>query len=70
LTGDSIWRSDKIKGAVMQISVDPEANLLAVVLAKDAKNRARDGFKRIHCCTCWIWPPATSSGSMRSAKSK
>ena len=46
LTGDSIWRSDKIKGAVMQISVDPAANLLAVVLVKDAKNRARDGFKR------------------------
>ncbi len=46
LTGDSIWRSDKIKGAVMQMSVDTESNLLAVVLAKDAKNRARDGFKR------------------------
>lgn len=46
LTGDSIWRSEKIKGAVMQISVDPESNLLAVVLVKDAKNRARDGFKR------------------------
>jgi outer membrane protein assembly factor BamB len=46
LTGDQVWRSEKIKGAVMQISVDTEANLLAVVLAKDAKNRARDGFKR------------------------
>jgi outer membrane protein assembly factor BamB len=46
LTGDSIWRSDKIKGAVMQISIDPSANMLAVVLVKDAKNRARDGFKR------------------------
>lgn len=46
LTGDSIWRSEKIKGAVMQISVDTETNLLAVVLAKDAKSRARDGFKR------------------------
>ena len=46
LTGDSIWRSDKIKGAVMQMSVDPSADLLAVVLAKDAKSRARDGFKR------------------------
>jgi outer membrane protein assembly factor BamB len=46
LTGDSIWRSDKIKGAVMQISVDPGTNMLAVVLVKDAKNRARDGFKR------------------------
>jgi len=46
LTGNSIWRSDKIKGAVMQISVDPANNLLAVVLAKDAKSHARDGFKR------------------------
>ncbi len=46
LTGDAIWRSDKIKGAVMQISVDTAANMLAVVLVKDAKNRARDGFKR------------------------
>ncbi len=46
ITGESIWRSDKIKGGVMQVSVDPESNLLAVVLAKDAKNRARDGFKR------------------------
>jgi outer membrane protein assembly factor BamB len=46
LTGDTIWRSEKIKGAVTQISVDPANNLLAVVLAKDAKNRARDGFKR------------------------
>src|SRR5215218_3236807 len=45
-TGDSIWRSEKIKGAVMQTSVDPETNLLAVVLAKDVKSRARDGFKR------------------------
>lgn len=46
LTGESIWRSEKIKGAVMQLSVDPANNLLAVVLVKDAKNRARDGFKR------------------------
>ena len=46
LTGDSIWRSEKIKGAVMQTSVDPSNNLLAIVLAKDVKNRARDGFKR------------------------
>jgi outer membrane protein assembly factor BamB len=46
LTGNSMWRSEKIKGAVMQISVDPANNLLAVVLAKDVKSRARDGFKR------------------------
>jgi outer membrane protein assembly factor BamB len=46
LTGDSIWRSEKIKGAVMQTTVDTANNLLAVVVAKDAKSRARDGFKR------------------------
>jgi len=46
LTGDSIWRSDKIKGSVMQIAVDSELNLIAVVLVKDARNRAREGFKR------------------------
>lgn len=46
LTGDSIWRSEKIKGAVMQLAVDPATNLLAVVLVKNAKNRARKGFKR------------------------
>ena len=46
LTGDSIWRSDKIKGSVMQIAVDSEFSLIAVVLVKDAKNKAREGFKR------------------------
>jgi len=46
LSGDTIWRSDKIKGAVMQVAVDPNSNLLAVVFAKDAKERAREGFKK------------------------
>src|SRR5882672_10172204 len=46
LTGDTIWKSDKIRGGVMQMAVDPSANLLAVVLAKDAKGRAKEGFKR------------------------
>src|SRR6185369_3115186 len=46
ISGNAIWRSEKIKGSVMQMAVDPASNLLAVVLAKDAKNRAREGFKR------------------------
>ncbi len=46
LTGDTIWRSDKIRGSFMQMAVDTNANLLAVVLAKDAKAKAKDGFKR------------------------
>jgi len=37
LSGDAIWQSDKLKGAVMQMAVDIDSNLLAVVLAKDAK---------------------------------
>lgn len=45
-TGDTIWRSEKIRGGVMQVAVDTTANLLAVVLAKDAKGKARDDFKR------------------------
>lgn len=44
--GDTIWRSDKMRGGVMQVAVDTTANLLAVVLAKDAKGNARDDFKR------------------------
>jgi outer membrane protein assembly factor BamB len=46
LTGDTIWRSDKIRGGVMQMAVDTTANLLAVVLAKDAKGHPQEGFKR------------------------
>ncbi len=46
LTGDAIWRSEKLKGAVMQMSIDPTTMMLAVVLAKDPKGRAREGFKR------------------------
>ncbi|HEV8370184.1 MAG TPA: PQQ-binding-like beta-propeller repeat protein, partial [Pyrinomonadaceae bacterium] len=46
LTGDLIWRSDKIKGALMQMAVDTDTNLLAVVLVKDAKERPKEGFKR------------------------
>jgi len=46
LTGDALWRGDKVSGSVMQTAFDPEARLLAVVLARDARGRARDGFKR------------------------
>lgn len=46
LSGDTFWRSEKIKGALMQLAVQPATNLLAVVLVKDARDKARDGFKR------------------------
>src|ERR1043166_6381897 len=35
LSGDTVWKSDKLRGAVMQMAVEPDANLLAVVLTKD-----------------------------------
>ena len=46
LSGQAIWQSEKLKGAVMQMAVDIESNLLAVVLAKDAKGKAGNGVKR------------------------
>jgi outer membrane protein assembly factor BamB len=46
LTGETIWQSEKARGAVMQMAVDTEANLLAVVMVRDARERAREGFKR------------------------
>ena len=46
VTGGALWRSDKVRGAVMQMAFDPDTQLLAVVLARDARGRAREGFKR------------------------
>ena len=46
MTGEAIWRSDKVRGAVMQMALDQNANLLAVVLVRDAKGKAKEGFKR------------------------
>jgi outer membrane protein assembly factor BamB len=46
LSGDRIWQSEKLRGAVMHLAVEPEKNLLAVVMVKDAKGPQREGFKR------------------------
>src|SRR5678815_3971828 len=46
LSGSSIWTSEKLAGAIMQTAVDFQQKLLAVVLVKDAKNRARDNYKQ------------------------
>lgn len=46
LTGNTIWRTDKVRGAVMQMAFEPDSNLLAVVFVRDARGAARDGFKR------------------------
>ncbi len=45
-TGDAIWKSDKLRGGLMHLAIDPAANYLAVVLVKDAKENPKDDFKR------------------------
>ena len=34
LSGERLWESDKVKGDVMQLALDPELDLLAVVVVK------------------------------------
>ena len=46
LSGESLWRSDKVKGDVMQMAVEPSQDLLAVVLVKKAKGKVGEEFKR------------------------
>lgn len=46
LTGSRVWQSEKVKGDVMQLAVDPERDLVAVVLVKDPRSRTGDTFKR------------------------
>jgi outer membrane protein assembly factor BamB len=46
LTGDALWRSDKVRGAVMQTAFDPDSNLLAAVFVRDARGKADEGLKK------------------------
>jgi outer membrane protein assembly factor BamB len=46
MTGNPLWQSDKVKGTIMHLAVDPEYELVALVLVRDAKDRLREGFKR------------------------
>ena len=46
VTGAPLWRSDKVRGAAMQMALDQNAKLLAVVMVRDARGKAKAGFKR------------------------
>jgi outer membrane protein assembly factor BamB len=46
ISGARIWESDKVKGDVMQLAVDPEADLIAVVVVRDAKGDPGSTLKR------------------------
>lgn len=45
-SGATLWQSEKVKGDVLQLAVDPAKDLLAVVLVKDPRGGASDGLKR------------------------
>lgn len=46
MTGETLWRSDKVRGAVMQLALDQSQNLLAAVFVRDARGQPRDALKR------------------------
>jgi outer membrane protein assembly factor BamB len=46
LSGASVWMSDKIKGDVMQLAVEPSQNLLCAVLIKNPRGNAGEILKR------------------------
>ncbi len=46
LSGATLWRSDKVKGDVLQLAVEPAQNLLAVVLVKKTTGKVGEEFKR------------------------
>ena len=46
LSGESMWRTDKVKGDVMQLAVEPNSDLLCVVIVKKAKEKIGNRLKR------------------------
>lgn len=45
ISGSIIWLSDKVRGDVMQLAVDPSGDILAVVLVKNPRGDAGKRFK-------------------------
>jgi outer membrane protein assembly factor BamB len=46
LTGGALWRSDRVRGSVMQMAVDTAAQQLAVVVVRGARGKSGDGLKK------------------------
>lgn len=46
LSGSSLWQSDKLKGDVMQLAVDPANDLIAIVMVKNARGDVGGTLKR------------------------
>ena len=45
-SGNSVWRTDKVKGDVLQLAVEPQSDLLAAVLVKKAQGKVGESVKR------------------------
>jgi outer membrane protein assembly factor BamB len=46
LTGGRLWQSDRVRGSVMQMALDTEAQRLAVVLVRSARGKSGDALKK------------------------
>jgi outer membrane protein assembly factor BamB len=46
ITGAALWRSDKVRGSVMQMALDQSRNLLAAIIVRDARGKADSTLKR------------------------
>ena len=46
VSGSRIWQSEKVKGDVLQLAVDPENDLLVVVLVKNPRGNAGEEFRK------------------------
>ncbi|HYP00639.1 MAG TPA: PQQ-binding-like beta-propeller repeat protein [Pyrinomonadaceae bacterium] len=45
-TGARLWQSDRVRGSVMQMAVDTEAQRVAVVLVREARGKSGDSLKK------------------------
>ncbi len=45
-TGEAVWRTDRVKGSVMQMALEMRSEVLAVVLARDIKKKDHEGLRR------------------------
>lgn len=46
LSGASVWRSERVKGDVLQLAVEPQNDFIAVVLVKKTRGKVGEEFKR------------------------
>jgi outer membrane protein assembly factor BamB len=46
LTGRTVWRSEKMKGEVMQLAADPTLDLLAAVIVRNARGSSGETLRR------------------------